>query len=590
MPETFKVGEAPWETQKQTFKVGEAPWEKERSATSVSGRGLLKGTIEALPAAGAIAGGAIGTVLGPAGILGGGALGAGIGKGLENLAERYLLGEEKTREQTYMDPVREMATDAAFGAGGMLLGKVGKGAYNLSKGPIDDMVQRMSPDLSPRASQIKAAGEALDIQPTRGMLTEDDFVGSLENVLSKRMTKAGGKVRDQYKNFYEGIDRVTDEIVNPQALRQSPVSLGEEAKGLIGKGVDEKLAPATDFYKSAKEATPYMDVVPKTAERVSKNILKIPDAKFSEGSLLRQAADDVSKITNIDELRSLKTQYGSIAGDPTKPALQRKQAGEVFGKLQRMEQSNILRNSVETMGDDAAGKSVARGFIKDMKAANKVYGETSKSMKKLAEDMKLGKVRNTADFVRKIQDLPEEKLLEKIFDENNFKGAQRFQKEFPEVFEKARVAKAQKYMDRAIMDDGSVNAKRLIREIDKIKSPEMKKMLFGDQALKKISNLKTLLSAMPDVVNPSGTAQALDIMDGGTLTKGLNPKAWLDELDDYFKGLALRDDSWLQNMAKNRRKKDLLKTLRDKSGATTSKGLIGTRVLPRAVMSGDGDE
>jgi len=72
----------------------------------ISGRRLLKGTLEALPTAGALAGGAIGTMAGPIGTFGGAGLGAGAGKALQNLGEKYLLDEEKTREDIYAGPAK----------------------------------------------------------------------------------------------------------------------------------------------------------------------------------------------------------------------------------------------------------------------------------------------------------------------------------------------------------------------------------------------------------------------------------------------------------------------------------------------------
>ena len=86
--------------------------ESESSNGGFSLEGLARGTLKALPVAGAMFGGAAGTVLGvpsgpgaiATGVAGAG-LGMAAGESLKNIGEHYL-GDEKTREEIYAGPTK----------------------------------------------------------------------------------------------------------------------------------------------------------------------------------------------------------------------------------------------------------------------------------------------------------------------------------------------------------------------------------------------------------------------------------------------------------------------------------------------------
>lgn len=119
----------------------------QEESSGITGRGLLKGTLEALPMAGGLAGGFFGTAAGPVGTVGGAAAGGYLGKAVQNLGEKYLLGEDKTREDIYVGPVKEAALAAAGeGAGQIALKGIGalgtgikKTASSLSRIPEKTM-------------------------------------------------------------------------------------------------------------------------------------------------------------------------------------------------------------------------------------------------------------------------------------------------------------------------------------------------------------------------------------------------------------------------------------------------------------------
>ena len=114
-------------------KYGAAPEPIVKEEPSMmSMKGLLKGAVRSLPTAGALAGGAIGTVGGPIGSVAGAGLGGVAGKSLQNILAPYLDEDTapKTSKEALLGPVKEGVEQAAGQAGG---GIVAKGLSQLPK-------------------------------------------------------------------------------------------------------------------------------------------------------------------------------------------------------------------------------------------------------------------------------------------------------------------------------------------------------------------------------------------------------------------------------------------------------------------------
>lgn len=87
------------------------------------GKTLGRGALEALPMAGAVGGGVLGTAAGPVGTVSGGGLGYGIGRQLERLGKEYLL-DEKMPDQTPLDVAKDVGEGALFEMGAGIAGKL----------------------------------------------------------------------------------------------------------------------------------------------------------------------------------------------------------------------------------------------------------------------------------------------------------------------------------------------------------------------------------------------------------------------------------------------------------------------------------
>lgn len=365
MPKSFKVGEAPWENEeKSEFAVGDAPWEKEES--SVPEKGLLKGTLEALPFAGSLAGGVIGTAGAPGlGTIAGAGLGAGAGKALQNLGERYLLGEEKTREDIYAKPALATLEGATAEMGGQLIGpalKIGaeKGAKALEKVSETQAFKSTGAMLKDFRSAsdkglISDLGKFIKDKKIAGVGTSFEKVSDNANAVRQ---KAGIKLDEIYKSVEQSIPNIgkRDSGFNPirdkdEILSSVAEKLGdaEGAKRIVSR-VDEYL---TDL--GLKYGDNVLD--PKTANGI----------KGQVDDVINYSRNPLSKEPNAEKA------FLSVRRN-----LEKKIAGDIDFLGNQLGSSNLsksLREANKEYGYSTTIRNIARDKV-NRESANQLFSLT----------------------------------------------------------------------------------------------------------------------------------------------------------------------------------------------------------------------
>lgn len=494
--------------------------------------GRVKGSLESLPMAGAIGGAVYGTMVAPGpGTIIGGVLGAGGGKALENLGESQILGEQKTRQDIYMDPVKEMALEGALAGAGSVVrrgaGLIGKYA----KAPIQNTLARLG-SVKPGADEIAKASERLGAPATRGMLSDDQMIQKLESAVMQTPTQTGQAMADKIKVVNQAMRGKADELFTPFRSAQTANQLTSQAREQIGQNITQRLKPAVDVYDAVAQKSPNINVAEKSLRRISKNIEQLPYAKIvgtPEHSFARNINDNLSRIGTLDELRNLKSYVGKMAGDRSVPGTMRNTAGEIYDKLARLEQNSITLNMIETTRSGRISNSIGKRMVQDLRGANKIYSAASEEFKTISEMAGMGKVRNYADFTRKLESMSDEKMLSKLFQPGNEKLLTQFQKTFPEAFDTMRRAKMNQIYEKSLTK-GEVSIPKLISNAKKM-SPNVKRMLFGEGAEQTLKDIETVYNSIPTRVGPSGTPEGVVYM----AFNPFSPSAWYGELQAQAK-------------------------------------------------------
>jgi hypothetical protein len=139
--DSFAVGSAPWEQpgaadpHPDSFPKGKAPWETEQKKSSWldtklpggTARGYIEGTLNALPTAGMVAGGIVGSpadiATGPMGTFAGAGIGAAAGTALKKAGERFILGKDESNAKVLGDTAMAVPEGMAYEAGGQYINK-----------------------------------------------------------------------------------------------------------------------------------------------------------------------------------------------------------------------------------------------------------------------------------------------------------------------------------------------------------------------------------------------------------------------------------------------------------------------------------
>lgn len=494
----------------------------------IPGEGLLRGALQALPVAGAIGGGLLSG--GPSlGLLtaGGAALGGAGGKALQNILESQLLGDQKTRENIYIDPVIEGAwSGLGEGAGQAIVGslKTGKGLLKKYVPGMEMLFKRFEEAPKPDAHLIEEASQRLGLKPTAGMLTENTLRQGMESSLAQSPTAAGQLVARDYKNIYKGLKSGSE-----MALKDASDDLvlsGQGARFSINETVKNELRPAVKIYEELAGDAKLIEVNPKTTDRISKNILNMDAAKFKSNpahSTVKMIAEDMSNVNSLTQLRALKTQ--TFREMQAAKGEARYVLGDIYDRLLKAEKSVITRASLEAAENMKQGVEVGRQMISDIKKANKIYRGVNTKIKTLAEEMGIKGIKNHSEFARAIEAMPDEKVAEQFWKNKNNRGMEFFKQEFPEAFEYIRKSKLGDIYNRSILN-GEVNVTKLISQSKKM-TPQSRKLLFGDDGIQILEDLEKVKNSIPPKMGPSGTPQGQEYRD--FLDIVLSPADWPKE-------------------------------------------------------------
>lgn len=163
-------------------------------------------------------------------------------------------------------------------------------------------------------------------------------------------------------------------------------------------------------------------------------------------------------------------------------------------------------------------------MIGEIKQANKIYSQVSNELKEIAASTGMGKVNNYGDFIRKMEALPDEKFVSKLFTPGNVKNLKAVQKQFPEAFEVMRKSHLADLYNKSVTK-GEVSIPKLIQNSRKL-SKEAKELIFGPKADQTLKDIETVYNATYQKVGPSGTPEGQAFMKFSPFS----PTAWFNSM------------------------------------------------------------
>lgn len=486
---------------------------EEDNAWDVSAKGLLKGSLNTLPMIGALGGGAIGSAAGPFGTVGGAGLGAAGGKSLQNILESALLDEEKSRSDIYLDPIKAGLEGATAEGAGQLLAGGARGAAEML---------RSGAKIKPAASEITAATRSLGAEPTAGQLSSSRIVQGLESSLEQSPTVGGYLARKQITPVREAIETGSENVFKNVPSVQ-PSEVGNQFKQQFRGLIANRLEPISKTYDKIRESTEFIDINPTSLKRVANNIRNSEKFKSSSGyNIVNQTADDLEKVASVDDLKSLRSSVGKRMSNPMLDNEARGALNNIYAKLSSLEQNTIMREAVKQARTSGEGAEIGLNLVGELKGANASYKGVMQDLGLIGKGSGVSKkVGSIENFLTKIDEIPDEKIVDTFFKTNNRKALTDLKKINPEGFESLRVAKLDQ-LRKASETNGQISPAKLLRNFRNME-PATRELVAGPQASKLLSDLEIVVNSWPAKAGPSGTPQGLELMNMGNL---LNPLQW----------------------------------------------------------------
>lgn len=494
---------------------------------NITGRGLLKGAIESLPIAGSMFGGAAGFASPvPGGALLGSGLGAAGGEALKQIGEKYLLGEDaKELPERIKDIGMEGLYGAAGEAGGQIIGKgiqaAGKGLIKARPTKINaEAIEQAMDELS--KSRIASDGDAKMIKPTRGMLSPDRIEQGVESSLEQSPTIAGALTRKKTQPVYN-LAKDTGADLFKETPNLQPSDVGYEFKQGLRSEIESRVKPIKKVYDKIQESTQFIDVNPKSLDRVSNNIINSEPFKSSPGySMANLTASDLKNVKNVDQLKTLRSNIGKRLSNPSLDGAEKATLNLMYGKISNLEQNTIMREAIKQSRTGPEGQKIGSELVNELKDANKNYKSVMEDLKLLGRESGVeSRVNSIDNFLDKVDKIPDEKIVDTFFKPSNRQSLLNLEKLNPEGFESLKQSKLNTIRLNSEFK-GQIDPAKLVRNLKDMEH-DTRVVLFGEQGANNINHMKTIIDSLPNKMGPSGTPQGLEF-------KHLfSPSGWINE-------------------------------------------------------------
>lgn len=465
--------------------VPDRPW------YSVSPEGLAQGALNALPGIGGIAG----SVAGPVGAGAGGIAGAS----LKDFLEQAIFGNgPQTRSELYGGVAKEGLGQAE----GAMIGESIPGLVQATKGLAPKAIAKIGNMLAgvpeeATGSYIKAPQAVKDLVTT----SNGDLATAADNIrtdTTKAITEAKGNLEDPAL-----------QIMKNRATSASDAQVGDNVKQLVKQDVEQRYAPFAKAYQQLdqiQQAAPIadkarakfgsdltqwaLDEFPQSSEswRLVKKYQTSFDAS-NNGLQFKNAMGDLSdEITTA--FRAGETKKANLLLDIQSRA-QNFMDTQIEGLAKRIgsgsatpEEMQFLQKmrgtSAEWVNDpEGYGKQLAKDFFDNRDKVKADYAGFKDFMGSLTGQTKI-KNTGTMNFLGKLEDIPSEKLVSNMFNEQNTAALAKMKEETPQVFEQLAQLRVKQLMEASAVKGIGLDATKFYENVQDL-SPEVRNLLFSPQ-------------------------------------------------------------------------------------------------------------
>lgn len=416
-------------------------------------------------------------------------LGGGIGAGVGAVPSLWKLGSASKVGEA-IDQMKQAAVDPSMAGAGVNVEK---------KGIIEGLKS-----LKSNADEIKKAAEELGAPVLESQISASKRIQDIDSMLSHSPTPTGVARQQLIQSGLNKADEAIAATLEPAAAL-TEVEVGNILKSGLSSKLEAQYKPISAMYDMLKQSTDHIPLSDVAKRGYAASIKKLQGYKI-EGSGTRDVADFILKnldgLQNVDDLKLIATELSAKYRATAPHAV-----GEVIEKLRNFEEASIMRAAQQMAKENPAMEASVTALIAERKAANAGYKALMGDAAELGSMLGKKRIRGMGDFLEFIDDMNPQAAAKKLFAKGNAEGTAWFASKFPEEFAALAQFERQKLIPQA-GKDGAMNWHGSLKQIfdDKKMPPEIRKLIFSPEELKKLGAAKTYLEAMPKNVNPSGTS------------------------------------------------------------------------------------
>lgn len=443
-------------------------------------------------------------------------------------------GGEELSKMFYGDPNQSAQTAAVdIGLGGLLGGGVGAAFGAVSPLWKASTGEKLGGFL--RAVQKKANGESIALEPEiaqamersglqvdpvlKSALSDDPELRNMYQTLVEEQTSSGIKTRElrdslheqAHNTLFNSIGKSAEDVANYSENKQ-----GHEAIEVFKNEFQNKYKPIEKEYDEITKpfqnmpltAAPYGaekgyrasvgitdSLAEKIAQMAEENGYNSPSSPAKQ--ILGYLQEQLPKQGTLQDLSNLSSRVGQQTF--SEPALRD------FGK-------KVTKSILDAQNDFLESQMGAKGAeaFERFKNIRSQYSDFRRTIDNLSSELSLGRSGGAKDFLMRLdQKRSPEDFLKKLSPKGNADIISYLRENgFQGTLEKIRENELFKTIGPSIIKapkGTQLSSKTLFNAINKM-SPEARDFAFSPKSLQTINGIQTILKALPERINPSGTA------------------------------------------------------------------------------------
>jgi hypothetical protein len=391
----------------------------------------------------------------------------------------------------------------ATGVGGAIIGgSMGQSAK--------DFIESAFMSKTPKTATQEAHDMGVSGLEQGAMQAAGEGVLRLPGLLAKPVAVLGGQLSNVVEGISNEVKAPLTKMLQEKSTQMTTEEAGNAAKTLLTKNIKERYGPFVDAYAALDQVNQAMPLKDEARLGLTNNLKSwaLDNLSGDNYKMVKKFSDDINAVGNGKQLNDVVQQIGDakamafknganrqyqvlkqlqekvmdFADSQTTALASKIQAGKATPQeMQFVNQLAQQRGVVENNVNDYA-KSLAKDFLKAKDKVNTDYSSFKSFLEDVGEQTKTSTNKvGPMTFMSNLNEVPSEKLIERMFDPKNAAALRNMQQQTPEVFDVVVKSKWSQIMQKA-SPTGQLDLPMLQKELNKLPGSTRSVLMSNEEA------------------------------------------------------------------------------------------------------------